>query len=90
MSKESKNCFPEAVYSTHQTHSFWEDVVACCLCGDGIKYKSSHNAEPVRKGRCCHVCNMEIVIPKRFGMHIININPDKLNEKKNKKKNNNR
>jgi len=69
----TKDSFINPVYSTYQQHSFFDNVIACCLCGEGIKYKLSHNAEPVRKGRCCNVCNMEIVVPKRFGMHIINI-----------------
>lgn len=84
MSKESNYSINS--YSTYTHHQFDTGVVMpCCLCGEGIKYGLSHNAEPVRSGRCCNVCNLEIVIPKRFGIHIMKI---KDTENKNEKKNN--
>jgi len=76
MSKES-NYIHKKVYSTYQHYEFNNEIMPCCLCGEGIRYKSSHNAEPVRSGRCCHVCNMEIVIPKRFGIHVLNVKTKK-------------
>lgn len=43
----------------------------CCLCGEKIEKELSgwdegHNAEPLRKGRCCEDCNATKVIPIRL------------------------
>jgi len=49
----------------------------CCICGGEIEKKVNpkngevywdcgNNAEPVKRGRCCDVCNMEVVIPARL------------------------
>jgi len=37
----------------------------CCLC-HGIIKGFGHNAEPLKKGRCCTVCNDTKVIPARI------------------------
>ena len=34
----------------------------CCMCGDNIRiqksgFREGHNAEPIKKGRCCDDCN---------------------------------
>ena len=45
----------------------------CCICQEEIKpdmisgYAKGHNAEPVRAGRCCAVCNYAVVVPARLG-----------------------
>lgn len=59
-----------------------EAIISCCLCGDSVNEMQSHNARPVKDGRCCNICNMEIVIPKRFGIQVLEIKPIQ-NEKKN-------
>jgi len=42
----------------------------CCLCKKEIDeighWKSGHNAEPLKKGRCCSICNDTKVIPERL------------------------
>ena len=38
----------------------------CCICGAEITLRTSHNAEPYAKGRCCAKCNDEYVIPIRM------------------------
>jgi len=38
----------------------------CVICGTQIEDKTSHNAEPVKNGRCCKICNTLIVIPERM------------------------
>jgi hypothetical protein len=43
----------------------------CCLCKKEIPveangYAEGHNAEPLRKGRCCNECNLAIIIPLRL------------------------
>jgi hypothetical protein len=44
----------------------------CIICGDKIDvqpltgWADGHNAEPVRKGRCCSMCNDLVVIPFRI------------------------
>lgn len=38
----------------------------CCICNKPILLKHSHNAEPVKPGRCCTKCNIEKVIPARI------------------------
>lgn len=42
----------------------------CCLCDKEIKvvgtWKDGNNAEPIKKGRCCHNCDIEKVIPLRI------------------------
>ena len=38
----------------------------CCLCGkDAGKY--GNNAQPLKNGKCCDLCNEMKVIPKRLG-----------------------
>lgn len=41
-------------------------VIECIMCKEKIVYIQSHNAQPVRNGRCCSVCNNGIVIPTRL------------------------
>ena len=38
----------------------------CCFCGKQIMFENSHNAGPVKEGRCCEKCNFKIVIPQRI------------------------
>lgn len=39
--------------------------IICCICGK--KYSSyGNNAQPIKSGRCCDTCNIELVIPKRM------------------------
>jgi len=49
----------------------------CCICEDVIKpqrnpdtgqivWDQGHNAQPVRDGRCCGVCNYSIVLAARL------------------------
>jgi len=43
----------------------------CCICKKKIKpgllgYDKGHNAEPVKRGRCCDSCNAIVVIPVRL------------------------
>lgn len=48
----------------------------CCLCNGEIEKKfntkrdiiwdSGNNAEPLKDGRCCDVCNTTKVIPERI------------------------
>lgn len=42
----------------------------CSICNKEIKPEGSwtqgNNAEPVKSGRCCNECNMNIVIPARI------------------------
>lgn len=40
----------------------------CCLCGRHIKHEFSNNAEPLKKGRCCMVCNQFFVLGARTMM----------------------
>jgi len=42
-----------------------EKKLKCCLCG-GDAGKYGNNAEPVKSGRCCDVCNSVVVIPARL------------------------
>jgi hypothetical protein len=38
----------------------------CDICHSWIDDKFGHNAQPVFDGKCCDICNMEIVIPVRI------------------------
>lgn len=38
----------------------------CTICNGPLNDKFGHNAEPVMKGKCCGVCNLEKVIPARI------------------------
>ena len=44
----------------------------CVLCDNYIKtdpesgWDDGHNAEPLKKGRCCDDCNWRVVIPARL------------------------
>ena len=38
----------------------------CCMCGDNIRiqksgFREGHNAEPIKKGRCCDDCNCDVL-----------------------------
>ena len=46
-------------------------MIECCICEKQIKEVKSHNAYPFKEGRCCDLCNMEYVIPKRMGMSVL-------------------
>jgi hypothetical protein len=41
----------------------------CCICKKEIiakgTWQEDNNAMPVKKGRCCNECNMNIVLPAR-------------------------
>ena len=39
----------------------------CCFCGILIHKLASHNAQPLKDGRCCYLCNWDIVLPVRIG-----------------------
>lgn len=46
-------------------------VMKCCLCGEDIDigwqgWEEGHNAQPLKKGRCCTKCNSKKVIPARI------------------------
>ena len=53
-----------------------ETIMRCVICKGPIEVKRTpegkvywdggNNAEPVAEGRCCDVCNADIVIPTRF------------------------
>ncbi len=44
----------------------------CSICSNEIElnlmtgWSSGHNAEPVKEGRCCDLCNQSIVIPTKM------------------------
>ena len=40
--------------------------VKCIICEKEVPRKAAHNARPVKRGRCCYQCNMEVVLPARF------------------------
>jgi hypothetical protein len=63
----------EKYYNTWSEHHKFIKRIDCCLCGDNIAEATSHNARPVMDGRCCYQCNAEVVIPKRFGMLVMDV-----------------
>jgi len=42
-----------------------EKVIECCMCGDKVKDRKSHNARPVYDGRCCGDCNQLVYLARR-------------------------
>jgi hypothetical protein len=42
-----------------------EKVIECCMCGDKVKDRKSHNARPVYDGRCCWDCNQLVYLARR-------------------------
>ncbi len=42
-----------------------EKMIECCMCGDNIKDRKSHNAQPVYEGRCCWDCNNLVYLARR-------------------------
>tara|TARA_R100000458_G_C8264351_1_gene239571 strand:- start:889 stop:1104 length:216 start_codon:yes stop_codon:yes gene_type:complete len=38
----------------------------CSICGDHHDDPYGHNAEPINDGRCCAVCNFDVVLPTRI------------------------
>lgn len=44
-----------------------QDKEKCCLCGKDFKDKyDRNNAEPLKSGDCCGICNDDKVIPARL------------------------
>lgn len=39
----------------------------CCLC-EGELDEYGHNAEPIADGRCCDLCNEQVIAFRRFGL----------------------
>lgn len=65
--------FNEYHYSTYRGNHVVKKI-NCCLCGDNVSEMMSHNARPVKEGRCCYQCNAEVVVPTRMGMIVMDIN----------------
>jgi len=42
-----------------------DKVIECCMCGDKVKDRKSHNARPVYDGRCCWDCNQLVYLARR-------------------------
>lgn len=38
----------------------------CCICKNELENEFGNNAEPIKVGRCCDVCNDKYVIPARL------------------------
>ena len=38
----------------------------CSICSEEIQDWIGHNAQPVNNGRCCNMCDEQIVIPTRL------------------------
>ena len=42
----------------------------CCICKKKIEtvrgWEEGHNAEPIKKGRCCEHCNLTVVLAARL------------------------
>ena len=55
----------------------------CVICKETITsktdWKGGHNAEPVKKGRCCDECNYTVVTPIRIQEFLISKKADKTN-----------
>ncbi len=56
------------------------DTPNCCLCGNKVEEKinpydgkvywnQGEDAQPVKDGRCCKICNINIVLPARLKAH---------------------
>lgn len=45
--------------------------IKCSLCGKFIPSKESHNADPIKKDRCCNDCNAKKVIPCRIHLAMV-------------------
>ncbi len=56
-----------------------KDTPNCCLCGKKVEEKINYDgkvywnqgedAQPVKDGRCCGICNINIVLPARLKAH---------------------
>lgn len=44
-------------------------IVLCVVCNSAILEAHSHNAWPVKDGRCCGDCNSLVVVPARIRQH---------------------
>ena len=44
----------------------------CCICDHPIQvhplnlWDKGHNAQPEKEGRCCDICNDNVVLPRRM------------------------
>lgn len=56
----------------------------CVICEKEIspiiqgefRWEDGHNAEPIKRGRCCTYCNDTVVIPTRLTEHFKTINKE--------------
>lgn len=73
--EEAYEAFAEGFINSLKKHYGVEDPHAiqpadesfeCCICGKYIENEYSHNAQPVKDGRCCIECNALKVIPARL------------------------
>jgi hypothetical protein len=55
-------------------------MIECCICEKKIEEVRSNNAVPFKEGKCCDLCNMEYVIPKRMGMSVLDFEITKEKE----------
>ena len=64
----------KAVKAKPKFCSICTEPIAKQRTADGVVYwEGGHNAEPVNGGRCCSICNNNVVIPARlsqFGLKI--------------------
>jgi hypothetical protein len=59
-------------------------IMKCCICKGDIEkerdpitnkvyWEEGNNAQPYKDGRCCNICNFQLVIPYRIVMGRIDV-----------------
>ena len=51
----------------------------CVICGEYAIFGYGHNPDPIKiEGRCCGVCNQNVVIPARLEVYYKSISEKRL------------
>lgn len=44
------------------------EMERCCICRKWTYSRETNDAWPIKEGRCCPECNMDVVVPARLKM----------------------
>ena len=57
-----------------------QGITDCSICQQPFNNNEQfgNNAEPINNGRCCDICNRQIVIPKRLDMCNLKVKQKKV------------
>ena len=57
------------IYKAKKLKQKWTRIIKCSMC-NAVIHDYGHNASDLGFGRCCTMCNYNIVIPFRMGFEV--------------------